>query len=72
MIWTDERIRMIRDGARRGLSFSEVAHEIGNGCNRNMVAGKAFRERVRFVESFEKMSAKGKRNMAIRWGRAVA
>lgn len=64
--WTDERIAVIRRVAAEGGSFSDAGRELG--VSRNAVAGKAYREGVRFDGLPERRSEVGRENIAKRWG----
>lgn len=63
MKWTDQRIAVLKRMAAAGATFSEVALAIGEGCTRNMVAGKAKRLEVSFPVSTAKLS----RVAALSW-----
>ena len=41
--WTDERIELFRKLYRNGLSFSQIADQLGGGISRNSAIGKAHR-----------------------------
>jgi len=41
--WTEERIKLLRDGHALGDSYTEIARKIGKGVTRNAVCGKIHR-----------------------------
>ena len=58
-LWTEEEDEALRDGARDGLSYADVAARLP-GRNRDMVAGRAGRLGVAFP-----MTARKRETMAM-------
>lgn len=63
--WTADRDAKLKSAAARGLSFREIAAEIGAGCTRGMVAGRSERIGVR-VDGRERFRLQNRRRW-IRW-----
>ncbi len=43
MVWTDERMALLRDSWEAGMTASQIAEKLGEGITRNAVIGKAHR-----------------------------
>jgi len=65
MEWTDRKVKLLREMAREGRSFSEAGQVLG--CSRNAVAGKAKRLKVKFRSKSE--GEKLSQAVRLAWGR---
>jgi len=63
--WTQERFENLKMLAADGFSLSEIADQLGDGCTRGMVAGKARDNEIR-VDGREKFKKKNRAKW-LRW-----